>query len=237
MTKLSITGSDNKTDISFIQQLVKTNQEIELGLLYFLEKQGTVRNPDYACRAEIMKKIPKDRLSMHLCGDEIFRIILDDNYKDNIYYKELEGVNRIQLNINARRTNFSHNEIVKIYSRLLDNGYNIIIQYHEKSKEWILPFLNEKASLYRPEQLNILLDSSLGRGIVADIFEIPKELQNYIHLNFGFAGGLNPENISEIHDKVKRLNVKFWLDLESGARTNNELDKEKVLALENAVFD
>ena len=71
----------------------------------------------------------------------------------------------------------------------------------------------------------MLLDASGGRGIDTPIDVFPTSRK------IGYAGGLNPENIA---DKLSFLmeNVKigrFWIDMESGVRTNDWFDLDKVV--------
>lgn len=45
----------------------------------------------------------------------------------------------------------------------------------------------------------------------------------------GFAGGLNPENILERKEEIDILWEKdYWLDMESGVRTDDWFDLDKV---------
>lgn len=74
--------------------------------------------------------------------------------------------------------------------------------------------------------LTILHDASGGRGIAGE-FSVPP-------LNWslpGFAGGLNPENLASKLDAIYAMdgNFKdFWVDMESGVRTDDQLDLDKV---------
>ncbi|MBC8135334.1 MAG: hypothetical protein H8F28_05525 [Fibrella sp.] len=67
-------------------------------------------------------------------------------------------------------------------------------------------------------------DASGGRGI-AGSFQKP------VNSDFvGFAGGIRPENIREKLEQIEDLGFDnpFWIDLESGIRTENVFDLEKV---------
>ena len=68
-------------------------------------------------------------------------------------------------------------------------------------------------------------------------FSIPEELEQFNQLKIGFAGGLNPNNISNSLNAINTLKCNnFWLDLESGARTDNEFDLNKVKLMCEIVF-
>ncbi len=71
---------------------------------------------------------------------------------------------------------------------------------------------------------SMLLDASGGRGIDTPI-EILKT-----NVKVGYAGGINPDNVA---DKLEYLfeNIPgdFWIDMESGVRTDDWFDLDKVI--------
>lgn len=79
-------------------------------------------------------------------------------------------------------------------------------------------------------QFSQLYDISAGRGLVPDSFP---DHPNYM---VGFAGGINPDNII---DYLNRLNCDgdYWIDMESGVRSNNKLDLDKVEEILKKVYD
>lgn len=220
MSKLSITGADDKVSIEALKKLAKRYPFLEHALLYFPEKEGAPRNPSKSWRQKFLKTIPKNQTAIHLCGEEAFNCIVDSHFKNSEFFNELKQYGRIQLNINARKDIFSHQFIHDVYNILLENNFKIILQYHERSKDWILPFLEN----YQGNNVDILLDASLGRGVTPSEFTIPEELKKYSYL-IGIAGGINPDNIQKVHSDVKAMNItSYYLDLESGVRVNNEYD-------------
>lgn len=233
MIKLSITGADNKVCVNELSKVAKNNPQVEFGILYLLERQGTKRNPDYAWRQEYFKAMLKEQTSLHLCAAQAFKEILRDDYQTFInefgfnVFNELTQANRVQLNINSRHQIFTIEEIQKIYTRLLENGLKIIVQYNDNSKKWIDTYVLKTKF---KDQIYILMDSSLGRGVIANSFEIPECFKDF-NFTYGFAGGVNVENIESVKLKCDELSVNYWIDLESGARTDNEFDMEKVFKL------
>ncbi len=232
MFKLSITGADNLVSIDSLKSMVEKFPQLELAILYFPEKENQFRNPGLDWRNEFFNKIPKENTAIHLCGQEVFETILSENFETSQLFSELKKTQRIQININARKDIFNHSDIQNIYSILLKNDFNLILQYHERSKDWILPYISGKEL----QNVHILLDASLGKGVAPDKFEIPTELLA-LSYPLGFAGGLNPENISRIYSQVKVFNLsKYWLDLETGCRTDNVFDLGKAQDLCEKVF-
>ena len=104
--------------------------------------------------------------------------------------------------------------------------FNLILQYHSRGESWVLPFLDE-FDTSKGGNIEILLDASLGKGVAPEKFVIPSTLLKYPY-TLGFAGGINPDNIKFVHEQVKLLNLKsYWLDLETGCRTDNIFDLKK----------
>lgn len=232
MIRLSITGADNNTKINELTQLSEKHYGLELALLYFPEKENQNRNPGQTFRDEFFNQIKKENTALHLCGKKVFEEILSPYFTSTNVFKELQKASRLQLNINARFDLFSKLEIHTIYEKLLNEGFELILQYHTRSEHWILDFIEKRNN----EKINILLDSSLGKGVYCENFVIPPPLMGY-NYPLGFAGGLNENNIAHAHEQIKKLNLKsYWLDLESGVRTKNEFDMSKATALCEKVF-
>ena len=72
---------------------------------------------------------------------------------------------------------------------------------------------------------HILYDSSGGRGV-----EIKQIKSPYKNIYTGYSGGINPDNIDDICKQITfhKKDDRVWIDIQTGARTNNEFDLEKV---------
>jgi phosphoribosylanthranilate isomerase len=226
LTHISITGADNNTSIDKLVELSQKYPYAEWGILYFPEKEGAKRNPTKDWRNDFLSSMPKDKTAIHLCGEDVFNEILSDNFDNSELKEELSRFGRIQLNINARKLKnlFTDDQITQIYKKLLACNFRIIAQYNPVSEKAINSFINTNEVNYN--YFDILLDSSLGKGVVPENWSVPELFKSGVTL--GFAGGLNPENIHDNYLKINKItNSKYWLDLESGARTDNEFDLEK----------
>lgn len=109
MINLSITGADNKVDVNQLKDFALANKHVELGILYFLEKQVVVRNPDFEWRKNYLKSIPKEQTAFHLCGGEAFWNILADNFEKTTNSLLLMRVN---ANVLFRGNQFQVNHYV-----------------------------------------------------------------------------------------------------------------------------
>lgn len=233
MIKLSIAGADDMVNINELLELINKYPLLEIGIL-LTKKDGRKRYPKKEWRDNCYNSIKKENLAIHLCGEDVFCEILSDDFQDSELLEELKKVSRVQLNINPFKKVFKEKQIYEIYDKLNKNNLKLIYQYHEDSEIYIMNYLNKS----KEKNADILMDSSKGKGVVPKEFIVPEDLEkrnDYL----GFAGGLNVENIKEIYDLLKNKVVKnnFWLDLESGARTDNELDIKKVDNLCKIIFN
>lgn len=86
-----------------------------------------------------------------------------------------------------------------------ENGHiHCIAQIHDADR------FPERASVH-----SWLYDRSGGHGIVPEKFPPGP---NYM---VGYAGGINPDNVLDILDKIE-ANYPFWIDMETGVRDEND---------------
>ena len=76
----------------------------------------------------------------------------------------------------------------------------------------------------------MLFDRSGGRGVATT--EWPRHPGGRL---VGYAGGISPDNIRDVLEAVDSSGP-YWLDMESGIRTNDLLDLDKCEAIANAVY-
>jgi hypothetical protein len=243
INRVSLTGVDDRIDVSVLSELSREFLFVEWGILYVPHKLGSPRNPSKAWYSSFFEsnRIKWKFSAIHLCGSLAFNELLD-----NTLPKFISLADRIQLNINARKIEFTDKEVLEVYERSLDLGPDIILQYNENTAENILHFISclDKYDMMR---VGILLDESRGRGTVPEIWSIPEKvkslLSEYKDVSCGFAGGINPDNIvtvmqnieTMIGDKDDDIDFRWWIDMESGIRTDNEFDLVKAEHILTAV--
>ncbi len=81
------------------------------------------------------------------------------------------------------------------------------------------------------EGIAILFDRSGGFGRPPEAW--PKHPGGRL---VGYAGGISPENIQQVLESVDSSGP-YWLDMESGIRTDDMLDLDKCEAVAKAVYD
>jgi phosphoribosylanthranilate isomerase len=155
---------------------------------------------------DIFGCIPDKYLSIHLCNverDRLSNMIWDvrEEFNDSVF---------LQLNVDY--------DVLFLKSGECNN---CIIQFDPTNKD-----SQYHNYLHMTKRFNhILIDSSHGKGIksltIGDVRS--RVIYDNSYLRLGYAGGLDPENV---YDFI-RENPDLSLDVESGIRTNNELDLAK----------
>jgi len=186
----------------------------EVGILYSEKRLGTTRYPDYKL---INRLFELPRVSLHLCGRAVYDLIRKGRVSN-----ELESLiniaDRVQLNISA--TEWSPKTVAKNLNSV-NSAMAWIIQFRENSLDNCVEIAD---LLFNP---HFLFDSSGGRG------ELPDSWPTIDLPNMGAAGGLNPENIRANLDLMRErgyIRDGFWIDVESGVRTDDKWDWDKARA-------
>lgn len=227
VNRVTITGADDNTDPVALRQIQDEFPFVEWGILMSPKKQG---EPRYPSLATVQKFIDEDLvMSYHFCGNYARMIV---EYHD---YRLIEDMPpyafRFQVNYN-----FSGCDYKNSIERLTDLSFFLsekgrtylprkaIFQYNVNNESYLRPFINN-------ENFNFLQDGSGGRGLHYQCILFP----SYGEYR-GVAGGINPDNVEETCKAIKSVNNynnkygfrNMWIDIESGARTDNKLDLLKV---------
>lgn len=212
INKVTFTGADNKTDISSLVQIQKEFSFVEWGIL-IATNEGKNRYPTQDFISNLENK--GLNLALHLCGKWTRNIFTDGKLELPYTF-----FNRYQLNFN-----FSHGKFDLInYKKLIESNQDkkFILQYNNSNHT----IINKIISEFDTSNTNILYDSSGGRGTQIQDIKPPFE-----KIYTGYSGGLNVENIDDICDKIfshTDQNTEVWIDMETGVRTNDEFDLDKV---------
>lgn len=222
--RVTITGADDKVDHEDLLRLSVIYPFVEWGILFSKSNKGTKRFPSEDWVEALLYCCPKHdetwqnpycklmNLSAHLCGD-YSKEIMNGEY----HFSGFKDVfKRFQINFNFRNSEFDIDKFLD-----LKCDYNEFIFQYNKSNEFTIGLLLEENK--GRKNLNILYDSSGGRGIEIKKIKTPFEVKT------GYSGGLNPDNVEDFIRKLsKPYDCDVWIDMESGVRTNNEFDLSKV---------
>lgn len=215
---ITFTGIDVHTNIDNICQLQDHYPFIEFGLLVAQSRQGKEnRYPDlYVLPHEL-----EDRglnLACHVCGSLAKECLTEGFDGLNKYLGgKLNIFNRVQLNVSDMR------EIPPSFNLYLDYGPDeVIIQQHPDK-----PLIVDRLANYTVN-VSVLFDASGGRGLETGFkpVRLPK-------FRTGYAGGINPTNAAERFFELTESDIldDFWIDMESGVRTDDWFDISKVKAV------
>lgn len=223
---VSITGADDAVNITDLAELGAQFPFVEWALLYVPGKEGEPRNPLRSWRRAFFDAKVPGRNAVHLCGRLAFEELLSDRLPT-----EILQANRLQLNVNARRMDFTPEEVSRIYIKALDLGPDIILQFHEGSEDAISRTL-PVASVKQSSKVHILLDGSRGKGVLPSAWAVPQSVAPFY---CGFAGGLGPDTVAAVVPLLEAMGRRFWIDMETGIRTDNQFDLVKVRAVLESV--
>ncbi len=202
---ITITGADDGVSALHLVGLAEEFPFVEWGVLASIDRSGEPRYPSaewvqYFARTAQMMRV---RTSMHLCGFYSKRAVLGDTE----FLKQIRawGFKRAQINgwTPGGRLVASAAEFP---------GLELILQARD------VPAV-EEASVHA-----LAIRANGGeRGI--KLSEYPTGIGSVV---VGYAGGLVPGAVGLTVDLLLKQGRTFWLDIESGVRTDDRFDPDKV---------
>lgn len=219
LSLISFVGVDvhtNWTDLLRVQSPI----DCEFSVLFSDSKSkgNYIRYPSYDFCKRFLEwgAIRAINPSLHLCGSVIERYLKQE---DDVM-ELCKSAYRIQLNLNI--ANFSDYEKLAddILAVISKHGHSVILQQNKTKAKFMECFLSKNTGV-----INLLHDSSGGFGREITKVESPDNK----HFT-GYAGGISPENVSRIVDLIEKSNSdkkSYYIDMESGVRTDNIFSVEK----------
>lgn len=218
---ITITGIDELTDINALQELQEKFQWAEFGILFskhWYENGQRYPNPDHLLPSLADRGL---NLSAHICGSMAREIVTTDIWQPFIeltdYWNTL--FDRIQLNVAPMWFPGIQSSPLSLPNCCKE----LIIQQRSTMEIDVYKAMDNKRNY-----VSILFDQSGGRGIGLNMSDM--NLNPFIKA--GYAGGINADNVADVLNHLfKKANHPFWIDVESGVRTRDYLDLEKVYKL------
>lgn len=213
LTRVTVAGVDDSVEPGQLAALSLAHPFVEWAVLFSQDRQGSPRYPsldwvDALCREDV-------RLAAHLCG-RLAVGPLTGGPLDWKNYVNFGCFDRIQLNhrLDPGSINFA-----AALSFINDCA----------AKEFIVQVGTRNAAVYEglrsAPNVAPLFDRSGGRGVLPEAWPEPCAAW------CGYAGGLNPDNLDA---QLKILTAlpggAYWVDMESGVRTDDRIDLDKVRA-------
>lgn len=217
---ITFTGIDEKTDIKTLQEIQRAFPIVEFGVLMsknWKENGNRYPNPEWLDSLYYAGL----NLSCHVCGSYAKAITQKLEWShliDMLGYKKYL-FNRCQINISSSKPT-KQTFFLKTPSFFKE----IIIQQKSVDEHETWDAINWHSFM------SILLDASGGLGIDTDI-----KLWPNCFYKVGYAGGINHENVADkLAFLIENTRSPFWIDMESGVRSNDWFDLNKVVkVLEN----
>ena len=214
---ITFTGIDGKTDLDALYEIQRQYPIAEFGVLVaknWRENGNRYFNPSYLDALKQRSGPGGLNLSAHLCGS-VARAAVRGNFEPFRDWARSSPFifNRCQLNIATSKENPDSFDVCED-AFLFDE---IILQ--QRSVENCDLYINSKWNEY----VTMLLDASGGEGI-------DTSLVAFVGKKIGYAGGINPDNVAEKLTFLmeNELVGDFWIDMESGVRTDDWFDIDKV---------
>lgn len=220
---VSITGADDGVNIGDLNDIAQECPFVEWALLLMPEREGLSRFPTARWRQEFLERYEGRHKALHLCGNAFARFVDDDRGT----LASMEGFGRIQLNLEFADMGRKIDPEKLIAQIKKYPAFEFIIQYTDKSAN-LLPALR-----VIPHH-SILFDQSAGRGVAPESWPLP--LPGH---SCGYAGGITPDNVTAHLEKIAAAcgDQTVWIDMESGMRTDDCFDLDKVRRVLDACTD
>ena len=209
---ITFTGADDAMYCKGMREL-SDRYPIEWGILIDQDRKGTRLFPSDR-HVERFRTLGV-RLCAHICGSFAIDIAAGRNP-----YASLAGFSRIQ--VNHGRHGADQETIDRVSRFAASHGVRAVLQ------------CGGGAFPIRSTKVDWLYDVSFGEGVRPTAF--PTIMTD--HPFCGISGGIEPENVAEI--LATRLSVvgacQFWIDMESGVRTDGGFDLVRCEAVCRAIY-
>ena len=222
LERITITGLDCRTDVFRLERIAKGFWPlVEFGILASPSQAGKANR--YPRMDEIKTWLGHSRLfkmAVHICGrfsrkpGEFFEAIGPDHS---------QFFERMQWNVAPSHLKPAGIEAMIQMATALE--LTVIVQIRDEESEKLLKTLQESGVKAQP-----LFDASGGRGLPFETVQKPLDRPATGRWT-GYAGGITPETVTGVLERLEAELPKeqpVWIDMETGVRTDDWLDLDKV---------
>jgi hypothetical protein len=208
---IAFTGVD-RLDLTEAMAALSARYPIEWGILIDDSRHGESLFPEASVRERLLSGAPL-RWAAHICGAQA-RAIAATSDVDGL---ELAGFQRAQINHSFSGSDIQHVINTALFGRR--RGIRTVLQCSG-------PFPADA-------RVDWLFDTSFGRGSSPALWPTLPAAGPFC----GFSGGLNPGNVRATLQRIAPAgDALYWIDMESGIRTDGWLDPAKCEAVCRAVY-
>ena len=185
---------------------------------------------------------PFDVISVKEMNVEYAGFILSSGFRRSLYYRAFSDLEKLLEGSTVKRVGVFVNEEIEFIDKYYDKNIDVYQLHGNEDNKYIdnlrkcikkpiikafkIKDIHDVIDANRSTADMILLDSGEGSGEMFD-----HSLLNGIQRDFFLAGGLNPENISDVLKKISP----YAVDVSSGIETNGKKDITKMEAFVNVV--
>lgn len=210
--KVTITGADDRTDPLGLVHLSEEFPFVEWGLLHSGKRMGTSRYPSTKWYSALECAADRMRLAVHLCGRSARETIAGHPFMEfEIGAASRQNCRRFQ--INGYEAGLP-GQLPRLARAL---GVEFVLQC--RHEEDLQQCARDAETIHGA---SVLFDPSGGRGI-----EPMRWPTTPLGCRLGFAGGIGPDNVIDVIRDIGPRDP-YWIDMESGVRTDDILDLAKV---------
>lgn len=224
---VTISGADNRTNIDDMKELSEKYPFLEWAILASPKRHGQPRYPTISWISDIESEVHM-RKSLHLCGgySRLFAINRDEipNASIDDLFALVDSFDRVQLNLSNQLPSIDLWYAANNIFESLVTEYILQLPGNDGESLEVLAALNNELHKLNPSyNVYPFLDASGGRGVEGRNWNLDTNVNNLK----GFAGGINKDNVKTILDEINKSigdGENFWIDMESGVRSNDILD-------------
>lgn len=210
-TFIAFTGVDDPSLIADMQAL-SARYPIEWGILVDDAQTEKALFPTESERAAMIAS-PKLRWAAHVCGEQARRIANEPETAT----LALTGFQRVQVNHSFSGSSSAHVANTVRFGRM--RGIRTLLQCSTDFPD--------------DSRLDWLFDVSFGTGVKPGTWPTLPDSGPFC----GYSGGIGPSNAAAVVAAIDApLGGQFWIDMESGVRTDHRLDLAKCEAVCRAVY-
>lgn len=220
---LTFTGVDANTSAGFIKEVghkyatLSGYRAVEFAILRSPKAGQSPRYPKRDVVERFHRAIQPHMLAYHLCGGYA-RMVHEEHWGELEDIIDFSQVGRVQ--VNSRECD--EVAIHRLQRFSMHIGKPVIMQWRGATFPYV-------------PHVDLLQDRSGGNGVEETSWSSPDALCKKAggHVFIGYAGGLNPDNFATKVQEIKKAarGKAFWMDCESGVRTNDWFDTTKVQAM------
>jgi len=232
LQKVTISGADDQVAISDLQALSEKFPFVEWAILFSPKKHGEPRYPTMSWIFDIgMLDGSRFNKALHLCGGYARFFAMgkgDPEWDVKDLFNTIDDFERVQINLRNQLKDININQLShNIFESLVHDWIIQLSDDGEDSRQFLDQINLAVRNLNPVYNVFPFLDASGGRGVAETNWKMNLSIK---HLR-GYAGGINPGNVESI---VKQISAslpdgeRFWIDMESGVRTDDKFDLKLV---------